>query len=99
MNQTFQLILKEVFDNNVPGLLEKLGFFINPLLLKFRRENGRLLVFTLHGLYESETQKSLNHIDPQNNMLATQFREFSDYFLSHKYKFISPKDIPGGLNE
>ena len=96
MNQTFQLILKEVFDNNVSGLLEKPGFFINPLLLKFRKENGRLLVFTFHGLYESEKQKSLNHIDPQNNMLATQFREFIDYFLSHKYKFISPEDMPGG---
>ena len=71
MNQTFQLILKEVFDNNVPGLLEKLGFFINPLLLKFRKENGRLLVFTFHGLFESEKQKALIHIDPQNNMLAS----------------------------
>jgi hypothetical protein len=29
MNQAFQNMLKEVFDNSVPGLVEKLGFFIN----------------------------------------------------------------------
>ncbi len=99
MDQAFQLMLRDVFDNNIPGLIEKLGFFINPLILKFRKENGRLLVFTFHGLFESEKQKALNHIDPQNNMLACQFEELIDYFLNHKYKFISPEDITGGLNK
>jgi peptidoglycan/xylan/chitin deacetylase (PgdA/CDA1 family) len=99
MNQAFQLMLKEVIDNKVPGLIKKLGSYINPLLLKFRKENKRLLAFSFHGLFESDKQKALNHIDPQNNMLASQFREFIDYFLSNKYKFISPEDILAGLDD
>ena len=65
------MMIKEAFDKNIPRIIEKLGLFLNPLILKFRKENGRLLIFTFHGLFESEKQKALIHIDPQNNMLAS----------------------------
>ena len=92
-------MIKEAFDKNIPRIIEKLGLFLNPLILKFRKENGRLLIFTFHGLFESENQKALNHIDPQNNMIVSQFREFIDYFLDHKYKFISSEDLLSGLHD
>jgi peptidoglycan/xylan/chitin deacetylase (PgdA/CDA1 family) len=90
--------LKERLNNYGPVLIEKLGSLINPLLLNFKNENNQLLVFYFHGLFESQLQKDLNHIDPQNNMMVNQFVDFIDYFLNHKYKFIIPEDILAGLN-
>jgi peptidoglycan/xylan/chitin deacetylase (PgdA/CDA1 family) len=84
-------------NNHVPGLIEKLGSFVNPLLLNFKNENNQLLVFFFHGIFESQKQKDLNHIDPQNNMTVSQFVDFIDYFQNHKYKFILPEDILSGL--
>jgi peptidoglycan/xylan/chitin deacetylase (PgdA/CDA1 family) len=84
---------KERLDNNMPKYIEKIGAFINPLLLNFRNENNQLLIFYFHGLFESVEQKKLNHIDPQNNMTVIQFIEFIEYFLAHKYKFIIPEDL------
>lgn len=80
-------------NNHGPELIEKIGSVINPLLLNFKNENNQLLVFYFHGLFGSEKQKDLNHIDPQTNMTVTQFADFIDYFLIHKYKFIKPEDL------
>jgi peptidoglycan/xylan/chitin deacetylase (PgdA/CDA1 family) len=88
--------IKHSLDNHVPGLIEKLGFYINPLLLNFKNENNLLLVFYFHGLFESVKQKELNHIDPQTNMMVSQFIDFIEYFLNHKYTFIIPDDLLTG---
>jgi peptidoglycan/xylan/chitin deacetylase (PgdA/CDA1 family) len=84
-------------DNVGPDLIEKIGYFLNPLLLNLKKEKNQLLVFTFHGFFESEKQKDLSHIDPQNNMTVQQFVDFLDYFLGHNYKFISPVDLVSGL--
>lgn len=76
---------------------EKLGYLVNPIILKFRNENKQLLVFYFHGLFESDKQKELNLVYPQNNMTVKQFIDFIDYFQDHNYKFILPDDISEGL--
>jgi peptidoglycan/xylan/chitin deacetylase (PgdA/CDA1 family) len=89
--------IKERLDKYGPEFIKKLGYVINPFLLNFKNENNQLLVFYFHGLFESVKQKNLDHIDPQNNMLTSQFVNFIDYFLHHKYKFIIPEDLLLGL--
>lgn len=90
--------IKERLDKYGHEFIEKLGYVINPFLLNFKNENNQLLVFYFHGLFDSMKQQDLNHIDPQNNMLTSQFVDFIDYFLNHKYKFIIPEDLIPGLN-
>jgi len=92
--------IKKSIDSSAPKLIEKLGYFINPILLNFKNERNQLLVFYFHGLFDSVKQRDLNHIDPQNNMTVTQFADFIEYFPNHKYKFIRPEDLlPGIGNE
>ena len=88
---------KRTIDKSLHVLIEKLGYLINPLILNFANENNHLLIFYFHGLYESIAQKELNHIDPQNNITASQFNEFIDYFLEQNYHFIKPEDLLGDL--
>lgn len=89
--------LKTTIDRFGATFIEKFGQFVNPLILEFKRENGQLLVFYFHGLFESFKQKDLNHIDPQNNMTVEQFTDFIDYFQNHNYKFVLPEDLNTGL--
>jgi len=89
--------IREKLDIHGPLLIEKIGSIVNPLLLSFKNETNRLLVFYFHGLFESQKQRGLNHVDPQNNMLVSQFSEFIDYFLNNKYKFIVPEDLDKNL--
>ena len=89
----------EKITNYVRGLVEKLGYLINPFVLNHRNENNQLIVFYFHGLYESLGQKDLNHIDPQTNMTVSQFDEFIDYFLGNDYVFLKPEDLLAGLEK
>jgi peptidoglycan/xylan/chitin deacetylase (PgdA/CDA1 family) len=89
--------LKEGLNRYSVNFIDKLGCLLNPLILNFKNENNQLLVFFFHGLFESQKQKGLNHIDPQNNMMVGQFVEFIEYFLSHGYRFILPEDLIKGL--
>ena len=90
---------KQKIDNSVLSFLEILGKIASPILLNFTNEKKTLLIYYFHGIYESEKQKELNHVDPQNNLTVKQFRDFIDYFLSHDYHFVSPEDIFQGLPE
>ncbi|MDP4283510.1 MAG: polysaccharide deacetylase family protein [Bacteroidota bacterium] len=85
--------IKKAIDSTLIGFIEKLGLMVNPIILNFKDTNSHLLIFYFHGLYESQSQKELNHIDPQNNLTVSQFTEFIDYFLYHNYHFIKPKDL------
>jgi peptidoglycan/xylan/chitin deacetylase (PgdA/CDA1 family) len=89
--------VKKQIDKSVPFLIEKLGLLINPIILNFKNEKNKLLIFYFHGIYESEVQKELNHVDPQNNLTVSQFIEFIEYFLHHKYHFIKPEDLSKNL--
>lgn len=89
--------MKNVLNDFGTAFFEKLGYFVNPVILKFKTENRHLLVFYFHGLFESDKQKDLNLVYPQNNMTVNQFVDFIDYFLCHNYKFILPDDLIKGL--
>ncbi len=89
--------IKSKVDKSVLFLIEKLGPIINPLVLNFANEKNKLLIFYFHGIYESEAQKKLNHVDPQNNLTVSQFIEVIEYFLHHKYHFIKPEDLSEDL--
>lgn len=90
--------MKKIVDKYIPALIEKVGVGINPLLLNFRQEQRRLLVFYFHGLYQFRGQQELNHVDPQNNFTVEAFAEFIDYFLQHNYRFIQPEALLHGLS-
>ncbi|NMC37099.1 MAG: polysaccharide deacetylase family protein [Bacteroidales bacterium] len=90
-------LLREKIADSIRGVVEKMGYIVNPLLLKIKGENSQLLVFYFHALYESPAHKMMEHIDPQKNMTVQQFDDFVDYFLSHGYSFIKPTDLLTGL--
>lgn len=89
--------LKGKVEKSIPFLIEKVGYWVNPLVLNFKEEKNKLLIFYFHGIYESELQKKLNHVDPQNNLTVGQFIEFIEYFLHHEYHFIKPQDLSENL--
>lgn len=93
------MIITKIIDKKIPCIIEKLGHLINPVILNFKNEKHRLLIFYFHGIYESLSQKELNHIDPQNNITIHQLIEFIDYFLDNKYTFVSPKDLSTDLQK
>ncbi len=89
-------VIATIIRGSLRSFVEKLGFLINPLVLKIIGENNQLLVFYFHGLYKSLEQRDLNHIDPQSNMTVNQFSDFLDYFLNHNYNFINPEELLAG---
>jgi peptidoglycan/xylan/chitin deacetylase (PgdA/CDA1 family) len=80
-------------DRNIISVISKVGPLFHPVFLKYRNEGQQLLIYYFHGLYESESQKKLNHADPQNNLTLAQFQNFIEYFLNCNYHFISPDDL------
>jgi peptidoglycan/xylan/chitin deacetylase (PgdA/CDA1 family) len=91
--------IKKEIDKSALFLIKKLTPIINPLVLNFTDEKNKLLIFYFHGIYESEKQKKLNHVDPQNNLTVGQFTDFIEYFLYHKYHFIKPEDLSEDLTD
>jgi peptidoglycan/xylan/chitin deacetylase (PgdA/CDA1 family) len=84
---------KSTIDKLVPKFIETAGHLLNPVILTFKNGRNKLLIFYFHGLYDSLKQKDLHHADPQNNITVSQFSEFVEYFLNHKYHFIKPEDL------
>jgi peptidoglycan/xylan/chitin deacetylase (PgdA/CDA1 family) len=84
---------KKQIGKRIPSVIERLGYFLNPFLLNFITEKNRVTIFYFHGIYASEEERNLNHVDPQNNVTINEFKEFVDYFLEHNYMFISPEDL------
>jgi peptidoglycan/xylan/chitin deacetylase (PgdA/CDA1 family) len=89
--------IKNAVNNFGAAFFEKLGYLLNPVILRFKTENKQLLVFYFHGLFECVKQKDLNLVYPQNNMTVAQFVDVIEYFLGHNYKFILPDDLIKGL--
>ena len=79
------------------SFIKKIGYLVNPVVLKFMKEDKQLLVFFFHGLFESVKQKDLNLVYPQNNMTVEQYVDFIDYLLSHNDRCIMPDDLIEGL--
>jgi peptidoglycan/xylan/chitin deacetylase (PgdA/CDA1 family) len=88
---------KQKLEKSIIYLIEKIGYIINPIILNFKNQKNKLLIFYFHGIYRNEAEKNLNHVDPQNNLTVRQFTDFIEYFLRNNYHFIKPEDLSTGL--
>jgi len=52
--------IKNAVNDFGAAFFEKLGYLVNPVILKFKSENKQLLIFYFHGIFESVKQKDLN---------------------------------------
>ena len=91
--------IKKGIDKYVPITLDKLGHWLNPIILNFINEKNKLLIFYFHGIYRDSKDINLNHVSPQNNITVDQFSNFIEYFLQNKYQFIAPEDLEKGLEK
>lgn len=87
------MLIKKHIETSALYLIEKFCYFVNPFILNFAKERDGILIFYLHGLYESKKEKELNYLDPQNNLLVSQFVDLVEYFLHNNYSFIKPEDL------
>lgn len=60
-------------------------------------EDGVLLTFLFHGLFDDSAPAHSGPVDPQG-ITVEMFRRFLDHFQGHSYNFISPHDISRGLD-
>jgi len=86
-------LIGSFLDRNIINVITKVGPLVHPIFLKYKNESQQLLIYYFHGLYESESQKKLHHVDPQNNLTLSQFQDFIDYFLNSNFQFIGTGDL------
>lgn len=85
--------IKQNINKSIPLLIEKAGMVLNPMLLRLVGEKDQLLIFYFHGIYASEAEKAVHHVDPQNNLTLEQFDQFVQYFLKNGYQFIDQRNL------
>src|SRR5713101_10142386 len=61
------------------------------------REEGALLCFLFHGLFERGEEVRSGVLDPQQGFTVEMFRAFLGHFCQQGYSFVSPGQILGGL--
>lgn len=65
--------------------------------LSAAREEGSLLCFLFHGLFESGEELRSGVLDPQQGITVEMFRAFLGHFHEQGYGFVSPRQILEGL--
>jgi peptidoglycan/xylan/chitin deacetylase (PgdA/CDA1 family) len=60
-------------------------------------EDGVLLSFLFHSLYQGSDEARSGVVDPQQEITVEMFRRFVGHFQEHSYTFVSPEDIVRGL--
>lgn len=65
--------------------------------LSVSREEGALLCFLFHSLFESGEEVRSGILDPQQGVTAEMFRAFLGHFHEQGYGFVSPRQILEGL--
>src|SRR5713226_6437352 len=66
-------------------------------LLPLIEEQGAILCFLFHSLFESEEEIRSGVLDPQQGVTVEMFRAFLGHFREQGYRFISPRQILQGL--
>ena len=61
------------------------------------REEGALLCFLFHGLFENSEEVRSGMLDPQQGITMEMFRAFLSHFQEQGYGFVSPRQILEGL--
>jgi len=65
--------------------------------LSLFRERGALISFLFHSLFRDEAEIARDLVDPLQRTTTKQFRQLIEYYLYHGYRFISPDQLPHGL--
>ena len=66
-------------------------------LLPVTKEQGALLCFLFHSLFESGEEVRSGTLDPQQSVTVEMFRAFLGHFHEQGYGFVSPAQILDGL--
>jgi peptidoglycan/xylan/chitin deacetylase (PgdA/CDA1 family) len=66
--------------------------------LRAKREEGVLLSFLFHTLFESEKEVQSGIMDPQQTITVEMFRECVGHFHACGYRFVSGEDVLRGLD-
>jgi peptidoglycan/xylan/chitin deacetylase (PgdA/CDA1 family) len=67
------------------------------LCLTVTREQGSLLTFLFHGLFQNSDEVRSGLMDPQQGITVGMLRKFILHFREQSYRFVAPKDILKGL--
>jgi peptidoglycan/xylan/chitin deacetylase (PgdA/CDA1 family) len=65
--------------------------------LPVAREEGALICFLFHSLFESGEEVRSGMLDPQQGVTVEMFRAFLGHFHEQGYGFVSPRQILDGL--
>src|SRR6266849_306270 len=66
-------------------------------LLPVTKEQGTLLCFLFHSLFENDEEVRSGALDPQQGITVEMFRAFLGHFHEQEYSFVSPGQILEGL--
>ncbi len=66
-------------------------------LLPLTKEQGALICFLFHSLFESRAEVQSGVLDPQQGVTVEMFRAFLSHFQEQGYGFVSPRQILEGL--
>ncbi len=69
------------------------------LCLPLANEQGLLLSFLIHAIFENEAEAMSGMLDPQQSLTVEMLRRLVEYFMRIGYKFISPEHLSAGLSE
>jgi peptidoglycan/xylan/chitin deacetylase (PgdA/CDA1 family) len=67
--------------------------------LRFTREQGTLLIFLFHSLFQNKEEAQSGVMDPQQGITVEMFETFLTHFHANGYRFVSPEEISEGLAE
>jgi peptidoglycan/xylan/chitin deacetylase (PgdA/CDA1 family) len=65
--------------------------------LRFTKEQGALLIFLFHSLFEDKKEAQSGMMDPQQGITVEMFRAMVRYFRSQSYSFVSSDQLAEGL--
>jgi len=83
--------------SRIQSLLITIDRLIAQMPLLLGHEQGVLLSFLFHSLYQGSDEPRSGVVDPQQEVTVEMFRHFIEHFQEHNYQFVSPADIARGL--
>jgi len=81
----------------IRSFLLTLDRLISRVPLALGNEDGVLLSFLFHSLYQRSDEPRSGVVDPQQEITVEMFRQFIAHFQKHSYTFVSQADLVRGL--
>ena len=82
----------------IANKIRQIDYLFNSVYLKLIGERKSLIIFLFHVLFRNSDECCSNIVHPQQGITLEHFRQFVEYYLSHRYIFVSPDDILNGLD-